>query len=97
MRIITSSQARRAMSALRGQARLKTLMQGSSVKRQTGNARKWMQTFVRVQFEVRARRARVSEENKKRQRELIEKHSKELDKLQVKLTLVSDCKYWITN
>lgn len=74
--------ARRVLRVLRGLARLKTLMQGPSVKRQTTNALKCMQTLVRVQYEIQARRLRTTEENQARQRQLLEKHGKELDKLQ---------------
>ncbi|KAL8150905.1 hypothetical protein V2J09_020713 [Rumex salicifolius] len=74
--------ARRALRALRGSARMKNVMQGPSVKRQTANALRCMQTLARVQSEIRARRLRTTEENQARQRQLLDKHGKELHKLQ---------------
>ncbi|CAH8379495.1 unnamed protein product [Eruca vesicaria subsp. sativa] len=70
--------ARRAIRAMRGLVRLKSLMEGSVVKRQAGNTLKCMQTLSRVQSQIRARRIRMSEENQARQKQLLQKHAKEI-------------------
>ncbi|CAN8257314.1 unnamed protein product [Cochlearia groenlandica] len=70
--------AKRAMRAMRGLVRLKLLMEGSVVKRQAANTLKCMQTLSRVQSQIRARRIRMSEENQARQKQLLQKHAKEL-------------------
>ncbi|KAM3289982.1 protein IQ-DOMAIN 3 isoform X1 [Capsicum chacoense] len=72
--------ARRALKALRGLVRLKTMIQGQSVKRQATSTLKCMQTLARVQSQVRARRIRMSEENQVLQRQLQQKHEKEQEK-----------------
>ncbi|KAF5947250.1 hypothetical protein HYC85_013207 [Camellia sinensis] len=72
--------ARRALRALRGLVRLKSLIQGHSVKRQATTTLRCMQTLARVQSQVRARRIRMSEENQALQRQLQQKHEKELAK-----------------
>lgn len=69
--------ARRAFRALKGLARLKTMVQGQSVKRQATVTLKCMQTMARVQSEVRARRIRMTEENESLQRQLQQKHQEE--------------------
>ncbi|XP_012568226.1 protein IQ-DOMAIN 3-like isoform X2 [Cicer arietinum] len=74
--------ARRALCALRGLVRLKALMHGKSVKRQATSTLRCMQTLARLQSEVRERRIRVFEENRVLQRQLQQKHQKELIKLQ---------------
>ncbi|CAI8593943.1 unnamed protein product [Vicia faba] len=74
--------ARRALRALRGLVRLKTTIQGQSVKRQADSTLRCMQTLARLQSQVRERRIRMSEENQARQRQLQQKHGKELVKLQ---------------
>lgn len=73
--------ARRALKALRGLVRLKTMIQGQSVKRQATSTLRSMQTLARVQSQVRARRIRMSEENQALQRQLQQKHEKEQEKL----------------
>lgn len=73
--------ARRALKALRGLVRLKTMIQGQSVKRQATSTLRCMQTLARVQSQVRARRIRMSEENQVLQRQLQQKHEKEQEKL----------------
>ncbi|KAM7273483.1 hypothetical protein ACFE04_028147 [Oxalis oulophora] len=73
--------ARRALRALRGLVRLKSLIQGQSVKRQANSTLKCMQTLARVQAEIRARRIRMSEENQALQRQLQQKCEKEAEKL----------------
>ncbi|GAB4856749.1 hypothetical protein Ancab_014667 [Ancistrocladus abbreviatus] len=75
--------ARRQLHALQGLARLKTLMQGQSVKRQTTNTLKCMQTLARLQSQMRARRLRMAEENQARMRQLMHKHAKENEKSQM--------------
>ncbi|PRQ43478.1 putative IQ motif, EF-hand binding protein [Rosa chinensis] len=69
--------ARRALRALRGLVRLKTLIEGSVVKRQATNTLKCMQTLSRVQAQIRSRRIRMLEENQALQRQLLLKHAKE--------------------
>lgn len=76
-----SQQARRALRALRGLDRLKTLIDGQSVKRQTTNTLRCMQTLARVQSQIRARRIRMAEENQALQRQLQLKRDKELENL----------------
>ncbi|KAL2549432.1 IQ-domain 3 [Forsythia ovata] len=73
--------ARRVLKALKGLVRLKSLIQGHSVKRQATTTLRCMQTLARVQYEIRARRIRMSEENMVLQRQLQQKHEKELEKL----------------
>ncbi|XP_022870107.1 protein IQ-DOMAIN 1-like [Olea europaea var. sylvestris] len=73
--------ARRALKALKGLVRLKSLIRGNSVKRQATTTLRCMQTLARVQSEIRARRIRMTEENMTLQRQLQQKHEKELEKL----------------
>lgn len=73
--------ARRALKALRGLVRLKTMIQGQSVKRQATSTLRCMQTLAHVQSQVRARRNRMSEENQILQRQLQQKHEKEQEKM----------------
>ncbi|KAL5569262.1 hypothetical protein UlMin_025837 [Ulmus minor] len=73
--------ARRALRALRGLVRLKSLIQGQSVKRQATTTLKCMQTLARVQSQIRARRIRMSEENQALQQQLQQKREKELQRL----------------
>lgn len=73
--------ARRALKALRGLVRLKTMIQGQSVKRQATSSLRCMQTLARVQSQVHARRIRMSEENQILQRQLQQKHEKEQEKM----------------
>ncbi|GAB2222749.1 hypothetical protein Droror1_Dr00016873 [Drosera rotundifolia] len=75
--------ARRALRALRGLVRLKSLVEGQSVKRQATTTLRCMQTLARVQSQIRARRIRMSEENQALQRQLQQKHEKELEKLKL--------------
>ncbi|KAL3650056.1 hypothetical protein CASFOL_006459 [Castilleja foliolosa] len=57
--------ARRTLRALRGLVRLKSLIGGQSVQRQSAATWKCMQTAAHVQSEIRARRIRIlSNENK---------------------------------
>ncbi|XP_059296347.1 protein IQ-DOMAIN 2-like [Lycium ferocissimum] len=73
--------ARRALRALRGLVRLKTLVDGPTVKRQTANTLKCMQTLSRAQSQISSRRSRLLEENRTLQRQLMQKHAKELESL----------------
>ncbi|XP_057983784.1 protein IQ-DOMAIN 2-like [Malania oleifera] len=75
--------ARRAFRALQGLVRLKSLVEQPSVKRQTANALRCMQTLARVQSQIRSRRMRILEENQALQRQLLQKHAKELENLQM--------------
>ncbi|GFP82638.1 protein iq-domain 1 [Phtheirospermum japonicum] len=75
--------ARRALRALRGLVRLKSLVVGSSVKRQAATTLKYMQTLSHVQSEIRARRIRMSEQNSALQRQIQQKREKELEKLRL--------------
>ncbi|KAL8193213.1 hypothetical protein R6Q57_027117 [Mikania cordata] len=67
--------ARRAVRAVRGLGRLKSLIQGQSVKRQAISTLKCMQTLARVQSQVRSRRVLMSKENRVPQ-QLLLKHEK---------------------
>ncbi|KAJ6843021.1 protein IQ-DOMAIN 1-like [Iris pallida] len=75
--------ARRALRALRGLVRLKSLVHGNSVKRQATTTLRCMQTLARVQSQVRSRRIRMSEENQALQRQLLLKREKELESLRM--------------
>lgn len=75
--------ARRALRALRGLVRLKSLVDGPTVKRQTGNTLKCMQTLSRVQTQIQSRRLRMLEENRALQRQLLQKRAKELETLRM--------------
>ncbi|XP_022747613.1 protein IQ-DOMAIN 1-like [Durio zibethinus] len=75
--------AKRALRALRGLVRLKSLMEGPVVKRQAANTLRCMQMLSRVQCQIRTRRIRMTEENQALQRQLLQKHAKELVNLQM--------------
>ncbi|XAR50991.1 hypothetical protein NMG60_11005480 [Bertholletia excelsa] len=75
--------ARRALRALRGLVRLKSLVQGLAVQRQTASALRCMQTASRVQSQVQSRRIRMSEENQALQKQLLQKRAKELACLRI--------------
>ena len=81
--MISCFQAKRALRALRGLVRLKSLMEGPVVKRQAASTLRCMQTLSRVQCQIRTRRIRMTEENQALQRQLLQKHAKELVNLQV--------------
>lgn len=85
-------QARRALRAVRGLGRLKSLIQGQSVKRQATSTLRCMQTLARVQSQVRSRRIRMSEENKVLQHQLLMKHEKELNNIRSSVS-VNPIKY----
>lgn len=73
------------MRALRGLVRLKSLVNGPIVNRQTANTLKCMQALSRVQSQIQSRRIRMLEENRALQRQLLQKHAKELESLKVSL------------
>ncbi|XVF55429.1 hypothetical protein PTKIN_Ptkin06aG0035300 [Pterospermum kingtungense] len=75
--------AKRALRALRGLVRLKSLMEGSVVKRQAASTLRCMQTLSRVQCQIRTLRIRMTEENQALQRQLLQKHAKEIVNLQM--------------
>ena len=76
-----SIQARRALRALKGLVRLKSLVQGHSVKRQATSTLRCMQTLSRVQSKIRTRRIKMAEENQALQRQLL--LNQELETLRV--------------
>ncbi|XP_073047158.1 protein IQ-DOMAIN 2-like [Primulina eburnea] len=76
-------QARRALRALRGLVRLKSLVDGPIVNRQTANTLKCMQALSRVQSQIQSRRIRMLEENRALQRQLLQKRAKELESLKM--------------
>lgn len=82
----TISQARRALRALRGLVRLKSIIQGQSVKRQATTTLRCMQTLARMQSQIRARRIRMLEENQALQRQIQNKHEKEIEKFRVSVS-----------
>lgn len=53
-------------------------MEGPVVKRQAANTLRCMQTLSRLRSQIRSRRVRMSEENQALQRQLLQKHAKEL-------------------
>ncbi|XP_076917231.1 protein IQ-DOMAIN 2-like [Bidens hawaiensis] len=71
--------ARRAVRALRGLVRLKTLIEGPTGNRQTTTTLKCMQNLSRVQCQINSRRIRMSEENQAFHRQLLQKQAKELE------------------
>lgn len=77
--------ARRALRALRGLVRLKTLIQGQSVKHQATTTLRCMQTLARVQSQIRERRIRMSEENQALQHQLQQKQDREIEKLRASM------------
>ncbi|XP_076882032.1 protein IQ-DOMAIN 2-like [Bidens hawaiensis] len=75
--------ARRALRALRGLVRLKTLVEGPAVKRQTTNTLKCMQNLSRVHSQINSRRIRMYEENQALQKQLLQKRANEIETLQM--------------
>lgn len=74
-------QARRALRALRGLVRLKSLIQGKCVRRQATSTLQSMQTLARLQYQIRERRQRLSEDKQACARQLQQKHNKDSDKV----------------
>lgn len=79
------------MRALRGLVRLKSLVEGPTVKRQVASTLKCMQTLARVQSQIHSRRIRMSEENQTLQKQLLQKRAKELENLRV--SFMELCRY----
>ncbi|XP_061350544.1 protein IQ-DOMAIN 2 [Gastrolobium bilobum] len=75
--------ARRALKALRGLVRLKSLMEGPVVKRQAISTLRSMQTLAHVQSQIRSRRLRMLEDNQALQKQLLQKHTKELESMRI--------------
>ncbi|KAK7267637.1 hypothetical protein RIF29_20315 [Crotalaria pallida] len=75
--------ARRALRALRGLVRLKSLMEGPVVKRQATSTLRSMQTFAHLQTQIRSRRLRMLEESQALQKQLLQKHAKELESMRL--------------
>ncbi|KAH1227635.1 Protein IQ-DOMAIN 1 [Glycine soja] len=75
--------ARRALRALRGLVRLRSLMEGPVVKRQAISTLRSMQTFAHLQTQIRSRRLRMLEENQALQKQLLQKHAKELESMRL--------------
>ncbi|CAO2197051.1 unnamed protein product [Urochloa humidicola] len=75
--------ARRALRALRGLVRLKSLVDGNAVKRQTSHTLHCTQTMTRVQTQIYSRRVKLEEENQALQRQLQLKHQRELEKMKI--------------
>lgn len=76
-------QARRALRALRGLVRLKSLVDGPAAERQTTSTLKCMQTLARLQSQIQSRRTRMLDESRAVQRQLLQRRAKELDSLRV--------------
>ncbi|KAI3822610.1 hypothetical protein L1987_10204 [Smallanthus sonchifolius] len=72
--------ARRALWGLRGLVRLKTVVEGPSVKRQTVNTLKCTQSLSHLQYQINSRRIRMLEENQALQKQL--KRAKEMANMQ---------------
>ncbi|XP_039129590.1 protein IQ-DOMAIN 1-like isoform X2 [Dioscorea cayenensis subsp. rotundata] len=75
--------ARRALRALRGLVRLKSMIEGNSVKRQATTTLRCMQTLARVQSQIRSRRIRMTEENQALQRQLLLNREREFEKFRM--------------
>ncbi|CAN8254685.1 unnamed protein product [Cochlearia groenlandica] len=72
--------ARRALRALKGLVRLKSLIQGKCVRRQSTSTLQSMQTLSRLQYQIRERRLRLSEDKHACARLLQQEHNKVSDK-----------------
>lgn len=75
--------ARRALRALRGLVRLRSLMEGPVVKRQAISTLRSLQIFAHLQSQIRLRRLRMLEENQALQKQLLLKHTKELESMRI--------------
>ncbi|GJM92651.1 hypothetical protein PR202_ga09140 [Eleusine coracana subsp. coracana] len=73
--------ARRALRALRGLVRLKSLVDGNAVKRQTAHTWHCTQTMTRVQTQIYSRRVKMEEDKQALQRQLQLKQQRELEKM----------------
>ncbi|KAI3716647.1 hypothetical protein L1987_67661 [Smallanthus sonchifolius] len=72
--------ARRALWGLRGLVRLKTVVEGSYVRRQTLNTLKCIQSLSHLQSQISSRRFRLSEENQALQKQQL--RAKEIANMQ---------------
>ncbi|KAK8504333.1 hypothetical protein V6N13_062682 [Hibiscus sabdariffa] len=72
--------ARKAMRALKGLVRLKSLIEGQSVKRQATTALRCMRTLARVRSHVRTRRIIMSDQNRALQMQLQQKQERDLQR-----------------
>ncbi|CAA7406271.1 unnamed protein product [Spirodela intermedia] len=77
--------ARRALRALKGLVRLKSLLHSNAVKRQSAATLRCMQTLSKVQSQIRTTRIRMTEENQALQRQLQLKREKELEALRASM------------
>ncbi|EPS66736.1 hypothetical protein M569_08039, partial [Genlisea aurea] len=75
--------ARRALRALRGLVRLKSVADGATVRRQISSTLKYMQSLSRVQSQIQSRRLRMLEENRAFQRQQLQKRAQELESLKM--------------
>ncbi|GAB2217920.1 hypothetical protein Droror1_Dr00001134 [Drosera rotundifolia] len=71
--------ARRSFRALKGLVRLKNVMKGQSVKRQTMSAMKSMQLLVHVQSQIQSRRIQMLE-NQALQQQALNRNGKDMEK-----------------
>ncbi|XP_071709879.1 protein IQ-DOMAIN 2-like [Rutidosis leptorrhynchoides] len=72
--------ARRALWGLRGLVRLKTVVEGPNVKRQTANTLKCTKNLSHLQSQINSRRIRMSEENQALQKQIL--RTKEFENMQ---------------
>lgn len=72
--------ARRALWGLRGLVRLKTVVEGPNVKRQTANTLKCTKNLSHLQSQINSRRIRMSEENQALQKHILK--TKEYENMQ---------------
>ncbi|CAH8354729.1 unnamed protein product [Eruca vesicaria subsp. sativa] len=70
--------ARKEAKRMKRLARLKLFMEGSVVQRQAGHTIKSMQAYTCVQSQIYSRRIRMSNENKARHKQLLQKHAKDI-------------------
>ncbi|XP_074581833.1 protein IQ-DOMAIN 2-like [Curcuma longa] len=75
--------ARRSLRALRGLVRLKSLVDGNSVKCQATTTLRYMQTLARIQSQIRTRRTRMLEENQALRQQMLLKHEREIEILKI--------------
>ncbi|KAJ0983917.1 hypothetical protein J5N97_002273 [Dioscorea zingiberensis] len=73
--------ARKALRSLRGLVRLKSLIQGNAIKRQTANTLHCTQTMARIQSQIHTRRKQMFEEKQASLKQLRMNREKELEKL----------------
>ncbi|KAL4310091.1 hypothetical protein GQ457_01G044650 [Hibiscus cannabinus] len=72
--------ARKALRALKGLVRLKSLIEGQSVKRQATTALRCMRTLARVRSHVRTRRIIMSDQNRALQMQLQQKQERDMQR-----------------